>query len=45
MHKFGHNSVNIGPRDLGLLFLERQSNFALIAAIFGGLHFLNLSQI
>ena len=44
-HKFGHNSVNIGRRDLRLLFLERQLNFALFAAVFCGLHFHNLSQI
>ena len=43
-HKFGHNSVNIGRRDLRLLFLERQLNFALFAAVFCGLHFHNLSQ-
>ena len=43
-HKFGHNSVNIDRRDLRLLFLERQLNFALFAAVFCGLHFHNLSQ-
>ena len=43
-HKFGHNSVNIGRRDLRLLFLERQLNFALFADVFCGLHFHNLSQ-
>ena len=33
-HKFGHNSVTIGRRDLRLLFLERQLNFASFAAVF-----------
>ena len=42
-HKFGHNSVNIGRRDLRPLFLERQLNFALFAAVFCGLHFHKLS--
>ena len=44
-HKFGHNSVNIGRRDLRLLFLGRKLNFALFAAIFRGLQFHDLSQI
>ena len=44
LYNFGHISVNFARRAMKLLFLERKLNFASNAIIFGGLHFLNLSQ-